>query len=174
MIEGTEHLALFNDVDPATQAIDRLRALGVSDSDMTIISGVPFSERILGRPARRSYIPQIAIAGFLAGFAISLFLTFGTPMLYPIRVGGMPYMSIPTSMVLIFEISMLGLMIATFLGVIWESAFPSWGPKVYHPEVTDGKIAVVFNCPPEMDTQVYEELGQLGVAWLHRTEAKPL
>lgn len=174
MSEGTVHLALFTDIDPATHAIDKLRELGIPDKEMTIVSGVPFSDKMLGRPVTWSRVPQIGMAGFAIGFVISLFLNFGTPMLYPIRVGGMPYLSIPTSLVLIFEISMLGLMISTFLGVIWESTFPSWGPKEYHPEISDGKIAVVFNCPPEIHTQVHEDLGKLGATWLHRTEAKTL
>ena len=171
MSEGTEHLALFSDIDPATLAIDKLRSLGIADKDMTIVSGVPFSDKMLGRPVSWSRVPQIGIAGFLVGFVISLFLNFGTPMLYPIRVGDMPYLSIPTSLVLIFEISMLGLMISTLLGVIWESTFPSWGPKVYHPKISDGKIALVFNCPPEIHSRVHEELSGLGAEWLHRTEA---
>lgn len=174
MSEGTVHLALFTDIDPATQAIDKLRSLGVADQDMTIVSGVPFSDKMLGRPITWTRVPQIGIAGFLVGFVISLFLNFGTPMLYPIRVGGMPLLSIPTSLVLIFEISMLGLMISTFLGVIWESTFPSWGPNVYHPEVSDGKIAVVFNCPAEVHETVHAELNKLGATWLHRTEATVL
>lgn len=174
MSEGTEHLALFSDIDPVTQAIDRLRSLGVDDKDMTVVSGVPFSDKMLGRPVSWTRVPQIGIAGFLVGFVISLFLNFGTPLLYPILVGGMPLISIPTSLVLIFEISMLGLMISTFLGVIWESTFPSWGPKVYRPEISDGKIALVFNCPPEIHSKMHEELAGLGAEWLHRTEAKVL
>ena len=66
---------------------------------------------------------------------------------------------------------MLGLLAFTFLGVIWESAFPSFGPKVYRPEVSDGQIAVVFNCPPEVHTHVHEALAVLGAEWVHRTEA---
>jgi hypothetical protein len=174
MSEGTVHLALFTDIDPATQAIDKLRELGIADKDMSIVSGVPFSDKMLGRPITWTRVPQIGIAGFLVGFVISLFLNFGTPLLYPVRVGGMPYLSIPTSLILIFEISMLGLMISTFLGVIWESAFPSFGPRVYHPEVSDGKIALVFNCPPEIHSRVHDELGTLGAEWLHRAEEKTL
>jgi hypothetical protein len=174
MSEGTVHLALFNDIDPATQAIDILRHLGIADKDMTIVSGVPFSDKMLGRPVNWTRVPQIGAAGFLVGFVISLFLNFGTPLLYPIHVGGMPLLSIPTSLVLIFEISMLGLMISTFLGVIWESTFPSWGPNVYHPKISDGKIGLVFNCPPEVHAKVHEELAGLGAEWLHRTEATVL
>jgi hypothetical protein len=97
-----------------------------------------------------------------------------TPLQYPIRVGGMPLVSIPTSIVLTFETSMLGLLAFTFLGVIWESAFPSFGPKEYHASISDGQIAVVFNCPPEIHSQAHNSLAALGANWVHRTEAVPL
>lgn len=174
MSEGTVHLALFNAIDPAADAIGRLRELGIADKDMTIISSVPYSDRMLGRPMSWTVVPKIAIAGFVVGLAVGVLFNLGTPLLYPIRVGGMPLLSIPTSLVLTFEFSMLGLMIATFLGVIWESAFPSFGPKEYRREVSDGRIAVVFNCPPEIHETVHEALAKLGAEWVHRTEATQL
>jgi hypothetical protein len=174
MSEGTVHMALFKEIDPAAQAIERLRDLGVDDKEMTIISGVPYSDKMLGRPTSWTSVPKLAIAGFLVGMVISLFLNLGTPLLYPIEVGGMPLLSIPTTLVLTFEISMLGLLAFTFLGVIWESAFPSFGPKEYNPEISEGKIGVVFNCPPEIHVQVHENLAALGAEWIHRTEAVKL
>jgi len=174
MSEETVHLALFTDIDPATKAIDKLRELGIKDKDMSIISSMPYSDRMLGRPMTWTQVPKLALIGFGIGFVISLLLNFGTPLQYPIRVGNMPYLPIPTTLVLTFEISMLGLLGFTFLGVIWESAFPSFGPKIYHPEISNGRIAVVFNCPPEIHTQAHEALAALGAEWMHRTEAKPL
>ena len=174
MSEEAVHLALFKDIDPATRAIDQLRALGVQDKDMTIISSVPYSEKILGRPMTWTLVPKLAILGFVLGLVISLLLNFGTPMQYPIRVGNMPYLPVPPTLVLTFEISMLGLLLFTFLGVIWESAYPSFGPKIYHPEISDGRIAVVFTCPPEIHTRAHEVLASLGAEWMHRTEATNL
>ncbi len=171
MSEGTIHMALFNEIDPAAEAISKLRELGIPDREMSIISGVPYSDKMLGRPMSWTRLPVYSIAGFLGGLVVSLLLNWGTPLQYPIRVGNMPYLPIPTTLVLTFEISMLGLMFFTFLGVIWESAFPSFGPKVYRDEVSDGRIGVVFNCPPEIHTQVHEAISSLGAEWVHRAEA---
>jgi hypothetical protein len=129
---------------------------------------------MLGRPMIWTRVPKLAILGFVLGLVISLVLNFGTPLQYPIRVGNMPYLPIPTTLVLTFEISMLGLLVFTFLGVIWESAYPSFGPKTYHREISDGRIAVVFSCPPEIHAQAHEALVSLGAEWMHRTEAAPL
>jgi len=174
MSEGTVHLALFREIDPATRAIDKLREFGILDRDMTIISGVPYSDKMLGRPMTWTNIPRIAIAGFFLGLIASLLMNWGTPLQYPIFVGGQPLLPIPTTLVLTFEISMLGLLLFTFLGVIWESAFPSFGPKEYHSEVSDGRIAVVFACPMDKHTEIHEDLGALGAEWMHRTEAMKL
>jgi Alternative complex III, ActD subunit len=174
MTEGTVHLALFKDIDPATQALDQLRALGVQDVDMAIIAGVPYSEKMLGRPRTWTAVPKLAIAGFLGGLVISLLLNWGTVLQYPINVGGLPMYAIPTTLVLTFEISMLGLLLFTFMGVLWESAYPSFGPKEYNREVSNGQIALVFNCPPEIHNQAHDALKNLGAVWMHRTEATNL
>ena len=169
MSEYRQHLALFKDIDPATKALDVLRELGVPDQDMTIISGIPYSDRMLGRPMSWTLVPKLAAIGFILGFLVGVVLNVVTPMQYPIIVGGMPLVSIPPSLVLTFEFSMLGLLAFTFLGVIWESAFPSYGPREYHPAVSDGQIAVVFNLPPEVHDQAHEKLVALGADWVHRT-----
>lgn len=174
MSEDTVHLALFKDIDPATRAIDKLRELGVPDRDMTIISSVPYSDKMLGRPMTWTRVPKLALIGFLLGFGISLLLNFGTPLQYPIRVGNMPYLPIPTTIILTFEISMLGLLAFTFLGVIWESAFPSFGPIIYHRKISDGCIAVVFSCPSEIHAKAHDALAALGAEWMHRMEATQL
>jgi hypothetical protein len=174
MSEETVHLALFEEIDQASNALDALRDLGILDEDMSIISGVPYSDRMLGRPMSWSMVPKLAVAGFLLGFVLGILMNIVAPLQYPIYVGGMPLVSIPTSLVLTFETSMLGLLGFTFLGVIWESAFPSFGPKEYHSTVSDGQIALVFNCPPELHSQVHNSLAALGANWVHRTEAVPL
>jgi hypothetical protein len=173
-MEGRKHLALFSDIEPAVNAIDKLRELGIDDREMTIISGVPYSDRMLGRPMTWTLVPKLAITGFLVGMAVGLILNLATPLQYPIHVGGMPLVSIPTSVVLTFEFCMLGLLAFTFLGVIWESAFPSFGPKDYHTEISDGKIAVVFNCPAELHDQAHASLLELGAESMHHTEAVKL
>jgi hypothetical protein len=169
--ENNIHLALFKDIDPAAEALDKLRELGVSEDAITIISGVPFSEQILGRPIIKTRVPLFAIAGFLGGLLISLLLNWGAVQQYPINVGNMANLAGPPFLILAFEVSMLGLMIFTFLGVIWESAFPSFGLKMYRPEISDGRIGVMFNCPLEIHAQAHETLEAMGAEWMHRTEA---
>lgn len=156
------HQVLFKEVDHAVQALDELRNLGVSEDEMEVISGLPFSHHILGRPERKSRIPLYAIAGFLFGFVVSLLLNLGTPLLYPVTVGGFPLLSVPPTIILTFEISMLGLMVFTFFGVLWENQFPKLKPMEYSRKISDGYIAVLFRCPKEMEMIILKKMEDLG------------
>ena len=170
------HMAVFEEdaLDEVTQALDLLRGMGVREHDMTIISGVPFSDKMLGRPMHWTRVPVIAIVGAVVGFLTALFLNFGTPLLYPVRVGGMPLQTIPTAIVLQFELTMLGLLISTFLGVFVETISPSYGPRGYDVRVTDGKIGVLFEAQPDLDPQLHQSLTALGAELVHGTEDKKL
>jgi len=174
MPEANVHLAVFKSIDPAAEAIGKLRELGIQEDEMNVLSGLPYTSEMLGRSKVWSMIPKFSVAGFLGGFVISLLLNWGTVLQYPLHVGGMPLYPIPTTLVLTFEISMLGLLAFTFLGVIWECGFPSFGKKVYSKEISDGYIGVEFNCPSDIHTQVHEALSALGAEWIHRTEAVDL
>jgi hypothetical protein len=170
------HLALFEEeqLDEAAEVIQKLHDLGIADSEISVISGTPFSEKMLGRPMSWTRVPIIAISGAVVGFLTALFFNFGTPLLYPIRVGGMPYQTLPTSFIIFFELTMLGLLISTFLGVFVEMISPTFGPKGYDPRVTDGHIGVLFSSTPELDPQLHEMLTGMGAEIIHGAEAKKL
>ncbi len=164
MAEKKVRLALFNEdqIDHAAEALSRLRGMGVSEDDITVISGVPYSERVLGRPIRWTRIVQVGMVGAVLGFLVAAFLNWGTPFLYPLKVGRLPVYPIPTSIVVIFELTMLGLLISTFLGVFAETITPSFGPRGYHPRVTDGRIGILYASPFEKDGAIEQNLRDLG------------
>jgi hypothetical protein len=174
MTQDTVHLALFkeDDIDHASDAVESLRNLGIADKDMSVISGIPYSEKILGRPIAWTRIVPIALGGAVVGFLASVFFTFGTVLWYPQRVGGQEIYAIPTSLVVIFEVTMLGLLISTFIGVFVETITPSFGPKGYHPKISDGNIGILFTCPPELDTRMHASMKELGAELVHASEVK--
>ena len=57
---------------------------------------------------------------------------------------GSPIYPVPMGFITTFEMTMLGLMGFAFLGLFVDSGFPSYTPKDYVPEISDGKIAVLF------------------------------
>ena len=176
MAEDNIHLALFKEdkVDHVADALGKLRDLGISDNDISVISGVPYSDKILGRPMTWTRVPYIGMAGAITGCVLAMFLNWGTPALYPNHVGGQPLFPIPTSIVLIFELTMLGLLLATFLGVFVEMISPTYGPQGYHPKVSDGHIAILFTCPPDLDRKMHAALTELGAEMVHRSEVAKL
>lgn len=167
-------LAVFADIDPAADAIEQLRLLGVHDDCMNVISGIPVTEAMLGRPSQWTNVPRLALGGAIAGFLVGVFLSFITPDMYTILVGGQPFTPVPPAVIVIFEMTMLGMLLSTFLGVFLDSYFPSYRPMKYIPEISDGKIAILIECPPPDEQKITVLLKKLGAESVQLTEAQHL
>ena len=174
MSDSTLLLAVFKDFDPAAMGIEKLYDLGVSDDQMNVISGIPVKETILGRPSAHTYVSRIALFGAALGLALGIFLIYGIPYLYPLNAGGQPIYPIPQGLIICFETTMLGLMGFAFLGLFVDSGFPSYTPKEYVPEISDGRIAVLFRCPSGEQKKYTEALTKLGAEAVHPAEARQL
>jgi len=167
-------LALFQDVDPAAEAIERLRKLGLHDDQMNVISGIPVLERVLGRPKVWTNVPRLALGGAGLGVLLGLFLVYGTPILFAVHVGGQPLYPVPPGIIIVFEMGMLGLMASSFLGVFLDSYFPAYRPMEYVPEISDGKIAVLFKCPADEEKKFVKAMEAEGAESVQPAEAKAL
>jgi hypothetical protein len=174
MSEQKTFLALFADIDPAADAIDQLREYGLQDDDMNVISGIPVSERILGRPRIWSNVPRLAIGGAILGMAFGLFLAGGITHLYPLQVDGQALFAGAKTVVLVFEMTMLGMLASTFIGVFLDSSFPSYRPKEYIPEISDGKIAILYSISEEKQNDIENVLKSLGAESITPAERRPL
>ncbi|NWG35660.1 MAG: DUF3341 domain-containing protein [Chloroflexi bacterium] len=174
MAEEKSILAVFSDIDPAADAIEQLRLLGVHDDCMNVISGIPVTEAMLGRPSQWTNVPRLALGGAAAGFLVGLFLAFITPNMYTISVGGQPFTPVPPAVIVLFEMTMLGMLISTFVGVFFDSLFPNYRPMHYVPEISDGKIAILIECLPPDEQKVRDVLKQLGAESVEEAEAQHL
>lgn len=167
-------LAMFKDFEPASEGIDKLHELGLSEDDMNVISGIPVKNTILGRPPAITYVSRIGFMGALMGVALGIFLIYGIPFLYPLLVGGQPVFPVPQGLIITFEMTMLGLMGFSFLGMFVDSGFPSYTPKEYVSEISDGKIAVLFSCPDNDQKKFVDALTKLGAESVSPVEARQL
>jgi hypothetical protein len=174
MPETTTLLAMFEDVEPAAEGIDKLQQLGVNNSDMNVISGIPIKHTILGRPPAITYVARIGFFGALLGMGLGLFFIYGVKALYPLYVGGQPIFPVPQGIIITFELTMLGLMGLSFLGMFVDSGFPSYTPKAYTPEISDGKIAVLFSCPSGEQEKFIDVLREAGAESVEPAEARHL
>ncbi|HEX2991117.1 MAG TPA: quinol:electron acceptor oxidoreductase subunit ActD [Anaerolineales bacterium] len=170
----TTLLALFEEIDPAANAIEKLHEMGVTNDRIEVISGVPISHRMLGRPHPWTNVSRLALVGAVGGFLFGLFLNFGTPSLYAVRVGGQALFPIPPGLILVFEMTMLFALLSTFLGVFLESYFPNYSRMDYVPEISDGKIGVFFRVLRDEQEKFIEALSQLGAESVRAVEAQPL
>jgi hypothetical protein len=173
-MSDTTLLALFEDIDPAAEAIDKLHEMGVTDERLNVISGVPITHKMLGRPHPWTNVSRLALGGAIAGFFFGLFLNFGTPNLYSVRVGGQALTPVPPGLIIVFEMTMLFALLSTFLGVFLDSFFPNYGPMQYVPQISDGKIGIFFKVPEGEEGQFADAMNQLGAESVMPTEARPL
>ena len=174
MSEAITLLAMFEDVEPASEGVEKLQELGLSDDDMNVISGIPVKNTILGRPSAITYVSRIGLFGAILGMFLGIFFIYGIPYLYPLLVGGQPIFPVPQGLIITFEMTMLGLMGFSFLGMFIDSGFPSYTPKEYTPEVSDGKIAVLFSCPTSEQEKFIDALKEAGAESIEPVEARHL
>ena len=174
MSETITFLAMFEDIEPASEGIERLQQLGLKDEDLNVISGIPIKHTILGRPSAVTYVSRIGMFGAILGMFLGIFFIYGIPYLYPLNVGGQPIYPVPQGIIITFEVTMLGLMGLSFIGMFVDSGFPSYTPKEYTPEISDGKIALLFSCPASEQEKFIDALKDAGAESVAPAEARHL
>jgi len=174
MADTVTLLALFDDVEQATKGIDQLHELGVSDDQVNVISGVPIPGRVLGRASAVTNVSKIALVGAALGMVLGVALIYGTPYLYPLPVGGQPIYPVPMGWIVTFEMTMLGLMGFAFLGMFVDSGFPAYTPMHYVPEISSGKIAILFPCDLSDQGRFTDALTKAGAESVKPAEARHL
>ena len=174
MPDSTMLLAVFEDIEPAANGIEKLHELGIADDQMNVISGIPIRPAILDRPSALTNVSRIGLTGAILGFLLGIFFIWGTPFLFPLHVGGQPVYPFPQLFIIVFEMTMLGLMGLSFLGMFVDSGFPSYTPKEYVPEISDGRIAVLFRCKSDEQKKFVDTLMKLGAESVKPAEARQL
>ena len=141
---------LYSDPGVAQQAVDNLRAAGVSDAGITVISSEPFEHYEFGHRDAKTAMPWIAAAAGLFGLVATYYLLGASQMSWPLRTSGMPIVPLWTNLIIIFEMTMLSAIIATVITLLITAGLPSRGGKLYDPEVSDGYILVGVENPSDV------------------------
>jgi mono/diheme cytochrome c family protein len=166
-------LGLYHEATSTADIIDRLRELEVPDDDITVMSGVPYTPEMLGRRPFYERLVPFALIGAAGGFLAALFLTVVTPYLYSIPVGGQPLVPGPPTIIIVFEFTMLGTLLATFGGLLAEIAFPAVGRHDYDYRITEGHIGVLAVVDESLADQVEEAFTDTGAHHLKIVESDP-
>jgi hypothetical protein len=142
--------ALYGDGQEAQRAVNRLRAAGVADQDITVISGSPMEDFEFSHIGQQNRLWYAASGGGLAGLVCSTWLTIFTERDWPITVGNMPTVAWWPNLIVIFELTMLGAILATVATLIITAGLGRRRPALYDPDVTlTGKILVGVEDPPD-------------------------
>ena len=149
---------LYPDGQSAQQAVNRLRAAGVVDRDITVISAQPMEDYEFGNMDKASYIWWFACLGGLIGMASGYGLAYVTEMSWPMNVGGLPVFAWWPNLIIMFEMTMLGAITATVITLVVTALLPTKGRGfLYDPEVSDGQILVGVENPPQNAVSEFEK-----------------
>jgi Protein of unknown function (DUF3341) len=140
----------------AQLAFNRLRAAGVAEREIVVMSAQPIEDFDFGQTDSKTWMWWIACAGGLVGMATAFGLAWLTEMSWPINVGGLPTFAWWPNLIIIFELTMLGAILAT-VGTLVVTAGLGRRPGFYDPAVSDGKILVGVANPDDANVRTLEE-----------------
>jgi ActD protein len=153
--------ALYADGESAQRAVDGLRAAGVADAEITVISACPMEDFEFSHIGGKNRLWYVACAGGLVGFLASTWLTTFTEGNWPLNTGGMPIVAWWPNLIIMFEMTMLGGIIATVGTFVATSGLLRRRPALYDPEVSDGKILVGVENPSARTAAALERALQI-------------
>ncbi|MGE3268180.1 MAG: quinol:electron acceptor oxidoreductase subunit ActD [Chloroflexota bacterium] len=136
-------LGLFEEPDAAARAVARLRAAGFAGREIEVLTDAPYPERAFGEEPSQHRLHLFTLAGAVIGLALGLLLTIGTQLSYPVVTGGMPILAIPPMLTITFEATMLGAIVLTVAGILFESRLPHLGHGLYDPRIAEGYLGVL-------------------------------
>ena len=82
--------------------------------------------------------------------------------------GGKPILGIPPMAIIMYEGTMLGAIIFTVIGIIFESRLPRLFMGAYDTRITEGHIGITVTSSPERVAKAEEVLGNAGAEEIKR------
>ena len=155
-------IGLFTEEDSAADALDALRDAGYTQSEYEVLTGVPYPEGTFGEAEPKHTLFRWPLMGAVCGFIIGLVLTSGTQLAYPLVTGGKPILGIPPMAIIIYEGTMLGAIIFTVIGVVFESRLPRMFMGAYDTRITEGYIGVTVTTEEDRVGRAEEVLREAG------------
>ena len=89
-------------------------------------------------------------------------ITSMTQMAYPLITGGKPILSLPPMAVVMYEGTMLGAILFTVLGVIFESRLPHKMTEAYDERISQGFIGVLVRSEEGKENEINDILAKSG------------
>ncbi len=161
-------LGLYQDANYAAEAGDNLKSVGLTNEDYDFLTGAPYPEGAFGERHFRHHLYVWPFVGALCGLTAGIILTSMTQLSYPLVTGGKPILSLPPMAIVTYEGTMLGAIIFTVIGIIFESRLPKLRLGLYDDRITEGYIGVLVTCEEVQMTKVEQALTQAGAVDIKR------
>lgn len=155
-------LGLYTDENRAADALDALSAEGYGTSEYEVLTGTPYPEGTFGEAEPVHKLFRWPLMGAACGFIVGLVLTTGTQLAYPLVTGGKPILSIPPMAIIMYEGTMLGAIIFTVIGIVFESRLPRLFMGAYDTRITEGYIGVSVTAEESRIGRAEEVLRRVG------------
>jgi len=133
---------LFVDPESAERGMNALHRAEVSPKKIVVMSAEPFDDYSFSKMDHATPMPWIAAAGGVVGGTCGFVLARLTQEAYPIVTGGMPIFAAWPSGIVTYELTMLGAVLTTVVTLLITTKLPNWKPKLYDPEVSNGRILI--------------------------------
>jgi ActD protein len=135
--------ALYTDPDSVQRAVEGLRGAGVDADDIAVMSSEPYEEYEFSHRDSATWLHWIAGAGGAFGLAAATALLVYAQTAWPIVTSGMPIVAWWPNLIIMFEMTMLGAILATVITLFVTALVPGRRlPRFYDPAVSDGYILV--------------------------------
>jgi hypothetical protein len=167
-----EILGLYREPEQAAQAVDLLKQAGFTSNEFDILTGAPYPGGAFGETPPHHRLFVFPLVGAVCGLAVGFLFTVGTQLSHPLVTGGKPLLSIPPMAIVMYEGMMLGAIIFTVLGTIFESRLPRFRLGLYDRRISEGFIGVLVTCGPERLSSAHRALEQAGAVEVKREQGQ--
>ena len=161
-------IGLFTEEDKAADAMDALREASFEENEVEVLSGTPYPEGTFGETEPVHKLYRFPLFGAACGFIVALLLTAGTQVAYPLIAGGKPIFSIPPMAIIMYEGTMLGAILFTVVGIVFESRLPRLFMGAYDTRITEGYLGVTVTSSEDRMASAEETLKHAGAAEVKR------
>ena len=155
-------LGLYENPESGADAMDAIKEAGFPLGDFDVLTGTPYPEGAFGEYVPQHRLFRFPLFGAILGLTIAILFTAATQLAYPVVSGGKPILSIFAMIIIIYELTMLSAVIATVVGIIFESRLPNFKMGAYDERITEGYIGVVISCDEDRQAEAEQVLRQTG------------
>ena len=155
-------LGLFQDAESAATAGDALKEAGIPETDYDFLTDSPYPEGALGEREEKHRLYLYPFIGALLGLSSGIMITAMSQVAYPLVTGGKPILSLPPMAIVCYEGTMLGAILFTVIGIVFESRLPKFQLGIYDERITQGFLGVRVNAEPERRYDVIQIMNSAG------------